>query len=113
MRHQVRQLLRQICLMEGVVVVYHCDCGQRLLLTNFEPVARTRETDMIDVVVLKTSRRVACPQCGISLVPVWQAAERVLAEDRLARLKSLGTKDLLQVLQMELRGLQEARLKCN
>jgi hypothetical protein len=46
-------------------------------------------------------------------MPVWEAAEKVWAENMLARLESLDVDGLVQVLQMELSGLQEARLKCN
>jgi hypothetical protein len=112
-RQQVRQLLLQIRRMENVAVAYHCACGQHLILTNFEPSLLRRETVGIDVVVLKTFDRVACPQCGAALAPVWQAAERVWAEDTLARLESLGVEGQVQALRVALRGLQEARLQLN
>lgn len=113
MRHQVRQLLLQIRQMDRVAVAYHCACGQRLILTNFEPSILERETKEIDVVVLKTFDQVACPECGASLAPVWQAAERAWAEDMLERLEFLDVDILVETLYIELRELQKARLKCN
>ena len=113
MRGRVRQLLLQIRRMENVAVAYHCACGQRLILTSFEPTLLRRETTGIDVVVLKMFAQVSCPQCGAPLAPVWQAAERVWAEDALARLESLGIEGQVQALQVALRELQEARLRLN
>ena len=47
------------------------------------------------------------------LLPVWQAAESVWVDNMLVRFESVGVDGLVQALQMELSGLQEARLKCN
>jgi len=40
-------------------------------------------------------------------------AERVWIEEVLAKLESMSVGGLVQALQIELHGLQEARLKCN
>jgi hypothetical protein len=113
MRAQVRELLLQMRQMQKVAVAYRCACGQHLILTNFEPSVLRQETEGIDVVVLRMFDQVTCPECCASLMPVWEAAEKVWAENMLARLESLDVDGLVQVLQMELSGLQEARLKCN
>jgi hypothetical protein len=103
----------QICRMESVAVAYHCDCGQRLVLTNFDPSLLERETEGLDLLVLRVSDQAACPECGAPFAPVWQAAERVLVKDMLARLESMGIDGLVHALQLELRDMQEARLRCN
>ena len=113
MSHHLRQLLLQICRMEQVAVAYRCDCGLYLILANFQPSVLQQETQGIDVLVLRISDRVACPECGAPLAPVWHAAEMVLAEDMLARLASLDADCLVRALQMELREIPKARLKCN
>jgi hypothetical protein len=99
--------------MKRLAVAYHCDCGQRLILTNLDPAVLQRETQGIDVVILKAFDQISCPDCGAPLAPVWQASQRTLAEDVLARLQSLGVDDLAHALQTKLSALQEARLRCN
>jgi hypothetical protein len=113
MRHQARRLLLQMRQMQRVAVAYCCACGQHLLLTNFEPSVLQRETEGIDVVVLRVFDQMICPECCALLLPVWRAAERVWVDNMLAKFESLGVDGLVQALQMELSGLQEARLKCN
>ena len=112
-RHLISELLLQICQMEWLAVAYHCTCGQHLILANFEPSILRQKTRGIDVMVLRASDHVACPACSASLAFVWQAAERAWAEGMLARFRSLDVEGLVEALQTELRGLQEARLKCN
>ena len=112
-KHLISQLLLQICEMEWLTVAYHCTCGQHLILTNYEPSILRQKTRGIDVVILKASDHVVCPACSASLVAVWKATERAWAEGILAKFRPLGIDGLVEALQMELRGLQETRLKCN
>ena len=109
----LRQLLLEICRMERVVVAYRCDCGQRLILANFEPFVPDQQTKGLDLFVLRVSDQMACPTCGFSLAPVWQAAEMAWVEDTLAKLADLDVDNLVWALQVELRDMEEARLKCN
>jgi hypothetical protein len=109
----LRQLLLEICRMETVTVVYRCECGQRLILANFEPSVLSRETQGIDVSVLRMSDQAACPGCAVSLAAVWQAAEMVWIEDMLAKLAYLDVDSLVWALQVELRQREAARLRCN
>ena len=113
MYEQLRQLLLEVCRMEQVVVVYRCDCGQRLILTNFEPSVLDQQTQELDLFVLQVSDQAACPACGLTLAPVWQAAELTWVEETLARLAHLDVDSLVWALQVELREREEARLKCN
>jgi hypothetical protein len=113
MSQNLRQLLLEVCRMEQVVVAYRCDCGQRLILANFEPSVVDQRTKGLDLLVLRVSDQVACPTCGFSLAPVWQAAEMTWVEDTLAKLAHLDADNLVWALQVELRELEEARLKCN
>jgi uncharacterized protein (UPF0212 family) len=113
MSHYLRQLLLEVCRMERVVVAYRCDCGQRLILTNFEPAVLDQQTKGLDLLVLQVSDQVACPACGLDLASVWQAAEMTWVEDRLAKLAHLDADNLVWALQVELRDMEEARLKCN
>jgi hypothetical protein len=113
MSQHLRQLLLKICRMEWVVVVYRCDCGQRLILTNSEPSVLEQQTKGLDLLVLRVSDQVVCPTCGLSLMPVWQAAEMTWVEGILAKLEHLDADNLVWALQVELRDLEEARLKCN
>ena len=99
--------------MEQVIVAYRCDCGQRLILTNFEPSMLDQQTRGLDLLVLRASDQVACPTCGLDLVPVWQAAEMTWVEGTLAKLAYLDADNLVWALQVELREREEARLKCN
>ena len=99
--------------MERVTVAYRCACGQRLILTNFEPSILDQQTKGLDLLVLRISVQVACPTCGLSLAPVWQAAEMAWVEDTLEKLEHLDADNLVLALQVELRDLKEARLKCN
>jgi hypothetical protein len=99
--------------MERVVVVYHCDCGQHLILANFEPSVLDRQTQGLELFVIRVSGQVACPACGLDLAPVWQAAEMTWVEDTLAKLEHLDTETLVWALQVDLREREEARLKCN
>jgi len=113
MSQHLRQLLLEVCRIEQVVVAYRCDCGQRLILANFEPSVLDQQTRELDLLVLRVSDQVACPACGLDLVPVWQAAEIAWVEDTLAKLAHLDADNLVWALQVELRELEEARLKCN
>ena len=113
MSQYLRQLLLEVCRMEQVVVAYRCDCGQHLVLTNFEPSVLDQQTNGLDLLVLRVSDQVACPACGFSLTPVWQAAEMTWVEDTLAKLGTLDVDSLVWALQVELREREEARLKCN
>ena len=113
MSQQLRQLLLEICRMESVTVAYRCDCGQRLILTNFEPSVLDQQTKGLDLLVLRISEQVACPTCGLALAPVWQAAEMAWVEDMLEKLDPLDADNLVWALQVELRELEEAHLKCN
>jgi uncharacterized protein (UPF0212 family) len=99
--------------MERVVVAYRCDCGQRLILTNFESSMLDQQTRGLDLLVLRASDQVACPTCGLDLAPVWQAAEMTWVEDTLAKLATFDVDSLVWALQVELREREEARLKCN
>jgi hypothetical protein len=99
--------------MQRVAVAYCCACGQHLLLTNFEPSVLRRETEGIDVVVLKVFDQMTCPECCALLLPVWKAAERVWVDHMLVKFESVGVDGLVQALQIELSGLQEAHLKFN
>ena len=112
-RYVLRQLLLSICRMERVTVAYRCACGQFLILTNFDPSALDRETAEIDVSVLRFTDGAVCPECGVSLAPVWSAAEMSWVKDTLAKLDSLDVESLVHALQDELQVLQEARLRCN
>ena len=113
MSQQLRQLLLEICRMESVTVAYRCDCGQRLILTNFKPSVLDQQTKGLDLLVMRVSEQVACPACGLAFAPVWQAAEMAWVEDVLSRLASLDEDNLVYALQVELRDLEEARLRCN
>jgi hypothetical protein len=109
----VRRLLLEICRMERVTVVYGCECGQRLILTNFRPSLLHERTEGMDVLVLQVSDEAACPECGASLVPVWHAAEMTWVEEVLAKLASLDRDSLAWALEVELHVLEETRLRCN
>lgn len=111
--HVLRQLLLSICRMERVTVAYRCACGQFLILTNFEPSALDRETAEIEVCVLRFTDDAVCPECGVSLAPVWRAAEMSWVQDTLAKLDSLDVESLVHALQDELQVLEETRLRCN
>ena len=113
MSQHLRQLLLEICRIERVVVAYRCDCGQRLILTNFEPSVLDGQIEGLDLLVLWVSYQVACPTCGLPLAPVWQAAEMTWVEDALARMAHLDADNLVWALQVELRELREACLRCN
>jgi hypothetical protein len=113
MYQHLRQLLLEVCRMEQVIVAYRCDCGQRLILTNFEPSVLDQQTKTLDLYVLQVSDQAACPACGLALAPVWQAAELTWVEERLARLAHLDVDNLVWALQAELTEKEEARLKCN
>ena len=113
MSQHLRQLLLEICRMEQVVVAYRCDCGQRLILTNFESSVLDQKTPGLDLLVLRVTNQVTCPTCGLDLVPVWQAAEMTWVEDTLAKLATFDADSLVWALQTELREREEARLKCN
>jgi hypothetical protein len=99
--------------MEQVVVAYRCECGQNLILTNFEPSVLDQQTRALDLLVVQVSAQAACPSCGLELAPVWQAAEMTWIEDALARLTHMDMDNLVWALQVELRELEEARLRCN
>jgi hypothetical protein len=113
MSRHLRQLLLELCRMEQVVVAYRCECGQRLILTNFEPSVLDQRTRGLDLFVLCVSDQVACPVCGLSLAPVWQAAEMTWVEETLAKLAHLDAENLVWALQVELREREKALLKCN
>ena len=113
MSYYLRQLLLEVCQMEQVIVAYRCDCGQRLILTNFESPDLEQQTMGLDLLVLRVSDQVACPACGLDLAPVWQAAEMTWVEDTLAKLSAFDVDSLVWALQVELREREEARLKCN
>jgi hypothetical protein len=113
MKQQARQLLRQIRDLQRVAMAYYCRCGQRIMLTNFEPSALQRRTEKVGIAVMERDEHAICPKCGAPLASVWQTSERAMIEAMLAKLESLNVDDLVQVLQVELRALQEARLKCN
>jgi hypothetical protein len=109
----LRHLLLEICRMERVLVTYRCDCGQPLILTNFEPSALDQQTKELDLLVVQVSDQVACPACGLDLARVWRAAEMAWVDDTSAKLAHLDTDVLVWALQAELRELEEARLRCN
>jgi len=113
MSQHLRRLLLEVCRMERVVVAYRCDCGQRMILTNFEPSVLGRQTTGLDLSVLRVSDQVACPTCGLDLAPVWQAAEMTWVEGMLAKLAHLDADNLVWALEAELRERVEARLRCN
>jgi hypothetical protein len=113
MSQHLRRLLLEVCRMEQVVVAYRCDCGQHVILTNFEPSVLDQQTRGLNLLVLRVSDQVACPTCGLDLAPVWQAAEMTWVEDMLAKLAHLDAGNLVWALQVELREREEARLKCN
>jgi hypothetical protein len=109
----LRQLMLEVCRTERVIVACRCDCGQHLVLTNFEPSVLDAQAAGLDLLVVRVSDQVACPACGLSLAPVWHAAEMAWVQDTLAKLDHLDTESLVWALQVELRERKEARLKCN
>jgi hypothetical protein len=112
-KNYVRRLLLEICRKDRVTVVYRCECGQRLILTNFKASLLHGRTKGMDVSVLQVSDQVTCPECDASLVPVWHAAEMTWVEEVLDKLTSLDPDSLAWALEVELHVLEETRLRCN
>jgi hypothetical protein len=112
-RQVARGLLRKIREIKRVAISYRCHCGQRIILTNFEPSALQRGLKTVRIVVMEESDHASCPRCGTSLVPVWQASESAVIEAMLERLEAMTSADLVGVLRAELRALQEMRLRRN
>jgi len=91
----------------------HCRCGQRVILTSFEPPAFQRRAARSRVSVLEADDKVACPRCGVSLAHIWQAYESAVLETVLSRLGPIGDDELIQFLAARLKAQQEKRLRCN
>jgi hypothetical protein len=112
-KRQARELLREIRNLKRVATAYDCSCGQRIILTNFEPSALQRGTREVGIVVMERDERAVCPRCRASLASAWQSSERTAIEAMMLKLNYEGIDGLVQILQAELRGLRELRLRCN